>query len=80
MFSRESYCGTGHPEVPITGHDRSSTVAEHGTVPDTIQPHRINRGHRDARLVGQAARSRQYDPQALKKVRHYLACFGTEPI
>ncbi|MFC9894684.1 DUF3626 domain-containing protein [Nocardia sp. NPDC127579] len=33
----------------------------------------------DARLVGQAAQSRRYDPQALKRVWHYLARFGTGP-
>ncbi|WP_328657054.1 DUF3626 domain-containing protein [Nocardia salmonicida] len=33
----------------------------------------------DARLIGRAAQSGRYDPQALKKVWHYLARFGTEP-
>ncbi|GAB0108688.1 DUF3626 domain-containing protein [Nocardia sp. JMUB6875] len=32
----------------------------------------------DTRAVGQAAQSGRYDPQALKKVWHYLARFGTE--
>jgi hypothetical protein len=30
-------------------------------------------------LIGDAARSGSYDPQALKRVWHYLACFGQQP-
>ncbi|MEU8890073.1 DUF3626 domain-containing protein [Streptomyces sp. NPDC048442] len=34
-------------------------------------------GHLDPRIVGDAARTGRYDPQALKKVWHYLARFGS---
>ncbi|GAA3747503.1 DUF3626 domain-containing protein [Streptomyces tremellae] len=33
----------------------------------------------DARAVGEAARSGRYDPQAVKKVWHYVARFGAPP-
>lgn len=33
----------------------------------------------DPRIVGDAARADHYDPQAVKKVWHYLARFGTTP-
>lgn len=33
-------------------------------------------GHLDPQIIGEAARTGRYDPQALKKVWHYLARFG----
>lgn len=36
-------------------------------------------GHLDPRIVGDAARSGLHDPQAVKRVWHYVARFGTPP-
>lgn len=36
-------------------------------------------GHLDPRIVGDAARGGLHDPQALKRVWHYVARFGTPP-
>ncbi|MFE7452686.1 hypothetical protein [Streptomyces griseus] len=33
-------------------------------------------GMLDPRIIGDSARAGLYDPQAVKKVRHYLARFG----
>jgi hypothetical protein len=33
----------------------------------------------DARIIGDAARTGRYDPQALKRVWHYVARFGADP-
>jgi hypothetical protein len=34
-------------------------------------------GHLTPRIIGDAARSGRYDPQALKRVWHYVARFGS---
>jgi hypothetical protein len=36
-------------------------------------------GALDPQIIGNAARAERYDPQAVKKVWHYLARFGAPP-